>query len=410
MESESNWRLDLRRLRLPRRTVRLRLTLLYLGLFLVSGAVLLGITYTVTQTRSGGGSVSSSAGSGITPGGVPPSGVPGEHCTISSSKTLCKSFSEGREAALSQLPAASAIALGCMVVFSAGLGWVVAGRVLRPLQDITQAARRISADNLHSRLAMEGPDDELKDLGDTIDDLLARLESAFESQRRFVANASHELRTPLAMMRTSLDVAMAKPEPISPQLQALAPKLRAGLSRAETLLESLLVLAWADRGSLPEPVTVSLAELAWAALGARAEAAVRMHLQVRHEIGDAWVRGSSTLLARMVENLVDNAVRHNQAGGWLQVHTGTVEGRALLVVENGGHLLPPDQVRELAEPFRRIGGDRLGRDGYGLGLSIVAAIASAHGGSLDLTARAEGGLRVVVDLPAVAPFEVGTVS
>jgi signal transduction histidine kinase len=376
-----------------------------MGLFLLCGAALLGITYALELTTPPIAIVPIHSappgpllGSGS--GHAAPGATNTDHCSRDSSGTQCQVFSAGRAAAIAQLPVVSAIALGCMTLVSGGLGWVVAGRVLRPVRTMTQTTRRISADNLHLRLAMPGPDDELKDLGDTIDGLLARLETAFEAQRRFVANASHELRTPLAMMRTSLDVTMAKPGPAPPELQALAPKLREGLARAEALLEGLLMLAGAQRGALPQASAVSLDRLTRTALDARTEAATRMRLQVRPVLGEARVRASDTLLSQMVENLLDNAIRHNEPGGWIEVRTDTVDGRARLVVENGGQRLWQNEVDDLTQPFRRLGGDRTNQEGFGLGLSIVAAIASAHRGSLDLLARPEGGLRALVSMPA----------
>jgi hypothetical protein len=265
---------------------------------------------------------------------------------------------------------------------------------------MTAATRRISEHNLHERLALQGPDDELKDLADTIDGLVARLEAAFEAQRRFVANASHELRTPLAMMRTSLDVAVAKPEPLSPQVGVLEGKLREGLDQADRLLESFLVLARAQHGALADQASVSLGQVICAAIRARAVAIADKRIEVRRMLGDARVTGSETLLSRMVENVVENAVRHNEPGGWMRVETAVQGDRAQMVVESGGRLLRQSKVDELAQPFRRLGAERTGSEnGVGLGLSIVAAIVAAHGGTLELQARAQGGLRVQIELP-----------
>jgi signal transduction histidine kinase len=373
------------RLYLPRRTVRLRLTLAYAGLFIVSGAGLLAITYYLGAhlTRTTSVTVAASAG--------PPARVPPDQGRAETGI----SFS----AAL----AAAEIGLAGMSVASIALGWVVAGRVLRPLRTMTATTRQISDHNLHERLAMRGPDDELKDLGDTIDGLLGRLEASFNAQRRFVANASHELRTPLAMIRTSVDVATAKPGPVPAQVTVLASKVREGLDRAERLLEGLLALARAQHGSVPDLATVSLPQVVAAALDDRAEAIARLDVEVDRALRDAAVTGSEPLLSRMVENLVDNAVRHNERGGWIRVETGTDGSAARLVVETGGRPLDERAVRELAQPFRRLAADRTGSEnGTGLGLSIVAAIAAAHGGVIHLNARSEGGLRVDVVLPAAA--------
>jgi signal transduction histidine kinase len=285
------------------------------------------------------------------------------------------------------------------------LGWLVAGRVLRPLRQMTAATRRISADSLHERLAVTGPGDELKDLADTIDGLLERLEGAFAAQRRFVANASHELRTPLTTMRASVDVAVAKPEPVPAQTIALADRLRAELDRVDGLLDGFLALARAQHGDLPGQTTLSLEYLAAAALAVRADAIAARHLTVHHATGSdgTWVTGSQALLCRMVDNVLDNAIGHNRDGGWISVTTGTDGHLARLVVETGGDVLDAGQVSQLAQPFRRLGADRTGSDhGSGLGLSIVDAIAVAHGGTLGLRARAEGGLAVSIGLPLAA--------
>jgi signal transduction histidine kinase len=287
-----------------------------------------------------------------------------------------------------------------MVVVAIALGWVVAGRILRPLQTMTATTRQISEENLHERLALPGPPDELKDLGDTIDGLLARLETAFDGQRRFVANAAHELRTPLTMMRTSLDVAVGKPGPVPPEVNVLAGKLREGLDQADRLVESFLALARAQQGTLTNLESVSLPQLVSAALAVRSDAIADSGLGVWQTMGDADVIGSETLLARMVENIIDNAIRHNTPGGFIGVATEVDGTIARLVVESGGPLLDERKVQELGRPFQRLGADRTASDrGIGLGLSIVAAIAAAHGGSLGLHARPAGGLRVVITLP-----------
>jgi len=290
-----------------------------------------------------------------------------------------------------------------MTVISVAVGWLVAGRALRPLRQMTATAQRISEDSLHERLGLRGPKDELKELGDTIDGLLERLEAAFSAQRRFVANASHELRTPLTTMRAAIDVALAKPEPAPPQTVALAGRLRTELNRIESLLEAFLVLARAQHRSMPGQAVLPLDYIVGSALAGQAAAITAMDLTVQDTSGQggAWVAGSQALLSRMVENVIDNAVCHNSPGGWIAVTTTIVNGNARLLVENGGPVLDQRQVAELSQPFRRLEADRVGTDqGSGLGLSIVAAIAEAHGGRLDLRARPGGGLRVCVDLPA----------
>jgi signal transduction histidine kinase len=380
------------------RTVRMRLTALYGALFLVSGAVLLAIA---------SGVVVSSSRVSVTAANQPAlSTLQQDQLRIHQLQLeLAAAQSKIHSGVSHGLLVGSAIALGIMTVVSLVLGWLVAGRVLRPLRQMTAATRRISADSLHERLAVTGPGDELKDLADTIDGLLERLEGAFAAQRRFVANASHELRTPLTTMRASVDVAVAKPEPVPAQTIALADRLRAELDRVDGLLDGFLALARAQHGDLPGQSTLSLEYLAAAALAVRADAIAARHLTVHHATGSdgTWVTGSQALLCRMVDNVLDNAIRHNRDGGWISVTTGTDGHLARLVVETGGDVLDAGQVSQLAQPFRRLGADRTGSDhGSGLGLSIVDAIAVAHGGTLDLRARAEGGLAVSIGLPLAA--------
>jgi signal transduction histidine kinase len=307
----------------------------------------------------------------------------------------------------------SVIALSEVTVVSVAVGWLVAGRVLRPLREMTATTRRISADNLHERLAIHGPGDELKDLADTIDALLERLDGAFAAQRRFVANASHELRTPLATMRVSVDVAAAKPGPVPPETITLAGQVRAELDKVDELLDGLLVLARAQHGVLPGRAVLPLDDVVSAALASRDGTIAARNLTVQHIGGDGvWVEGSQPLLRRMADNVIGNAVSHNRDGGWIRITTQADGDTARLIVENGGDILDPAQVAGLAQPFRRLGADRTGSDkGTGLGLSIVAAIAEAHRGSLDLHASPGGGLKITITLPlAPRAAMAGTVS
>ncbi|MBB4919758.1 HAMP domain-containing sensor histidine kinase [Streptosporangium saharense] len=380
----------MRKWRRPAHTVRLRFTVLYGAMFLLSAVGLLVITNLVGL---GGTRISQSA-----PVGIPP--------TADRVAWLQGQLADAHDAQSHRLLVGSAVALAVMTVVSVVLGRVIAGRVLRPLRTITAATRRISADNLHERLAARGPADEVKDLADTIDELLERLESSFAAQRRFVANASHELRTPLATMRASLDVALAKPEPVPPQTTALADRLRTELDQIDRLLEGFLMLARTQHGALADRTTLSLRDLATAALDARAPD--RLTVDAAGAVADgAWTRGNRTLLTRMIDNIIDNAVVHNHEDGWIRLATVTDGTVARLVVETGGDALSQEQVDRLGRPFQRLGADRThSGDGSGLGLSIVAAIATAHGGSLDLRARQEGGLRVEISLPAAVPAEV----
>jgi signal transduction histidine kinase len=367
--------------RLPPRTIRVRLALLFFAVFVVSAAVLLAVTIAVWQSRTGGVVATAvpvpagaSAGSGVT-----------QH-------------SSDRH----ELVIASAIALVIMAALSLAVGWLVAGRYLRPLRAITATTREISATNLHERLNLGGPEDELKELADTFDQLLNRLERSFAFERQFVANASHELRTPLAGMRTSLDVAMAKPGPVPAHFGTLADRLRRELDQVDRLLESFLTLAHSQQGDPADLATVSLAELARLAIERRVDAIAALGLQVDQRPGSpAWVSGSETLLSRMVGNVIDNSVGHNGRGGWVTITTAVADGSARLVVENGGPAFDPDEVAQLTRPFRRIGAERTGSDeGAGLGLAIVASIVEVHDGALQLDALPGGGLRVAIVLPA----------
>lgn len=370
--------------------MRWRLTLLYSGLFLICGAVLLAISYEFFTKFA----------FGYPPKATGPGGGPANL----SLQALDATLGQVRGAYLHRLLVGSGIALGIMALVSGVLGWVVAGRVLAPLRTIAAATERISDTNLHERLAMPGPRDELRLLADTIDRLLERLEAAFEAQRRFVANASHELRTPLAMMRTTLDVAIAKPGPIPAQTHELDAELRIDLDHAERLLEGFLALARAQGGWLEELGQVELEPIISAALTARSDQIAAKELSVETHLAAVGVVGSATLLARMIENVIENAVRHNQPGGSIKLTLAPVNGeQARVIIDSSGPMLDQETVRELAQPFKRLNQDRTGsQNGHGLGLSIVAAIAAAHDGRLELHARAHGGLRVQITLPATA--------
>ena len=302
-----------------------------------------------------------------------------------------------------------ALDLATLAVASLWIGWFMAGRVLRPLRTITAQTREISEENLHERLALAGPNDELRELGDTIDGLLGRLESAFDAQRNFVANASHELRTPLTGIRVSIDVASRKSPRASEDASELAAKVRQDLDEVDRLLESFLVLARAQRGVMTDLTEVSLARLTTSALDARRRAAADRDISVQTALDEARVLGNETLLARMIGNLLDNAIRHNALGGLIDVQVHVDGPIARVIVSNSGPLLDGDKVSQLIEPFRRGGADRTGSEnGVGLGLSIVAAIAAAHRGTVDLAGRDEGGLCVAVELPlATSPTQTG---
>ena len=420
-------------LRPPRRTVRLRLTLVYGALFLVLGSALLGITYLLVSkslpagpaiSRTSATAPSAPAPSGTAPVGVAPLGVApsgtgvffrsqagGCHLNASPAQTpgqlqvqAQRCLSEQRAAELRQLLTESGIALAIMVVVSIGLGWLVAGRMLGKLRTITAAARSVSANSLHARLAMAGPEDELKELGDTFDGLLARLESAFGAQRQFVANASHELRTPLARQRTLIEVALADPEPSVASLQDVCQRVLVTGEEQERLIEALLTLARSQRG-LDRREPVELAAIADGVLRARWPEAEARGLTVTASLQSSPALGDAPLTERLVANLVENAVRHNVPGGAVDVATGTWAGRAILSVFSSGPPIPPDQVGLLFQPFQRgVSRDRTGgRNGLGLGLSIVTAIAEAHGAWVQAHALPNGGLGIRVGFPLAAP-------
>jgi hypothetical protein len=289
----------------------------------------------------------------------------------------------------------------CVVLAAAVLAWALTGRLLRPLQEVTATARRLSAESLGERIALRGPRDEVAELADTFDAMLDRLQSTFEAQRRFVANASHELRTPLAVIRTELDVTLADGDADVAELRRMAAVVGRATLRAGQLVEALLLLARTDGTGLALHEPVDLAALvasAWSSV--HADAAER-GLTTTFHTAPAYAVGDPALLERVAGNLLENAVRHNVPGGWVEVHTEPVQGEwSELRVSSSGHLLPTDRVTELFEPFRRGGVDRTAQTGTGLGLSIVRAVVSAHGGQLYAEAVADGGLAITVRLPA----------
>jgi signal transduction histidine kinase len=285
---------------------------------------------------------------------------------------------------------------------SALLGWFLAGRVLRPLREMTLAARAISAGNLHERIALTGPDDEFKQLGDTFDELLARLEASFSAQRRFVANAAHELRTPLTVERALLQVALANPDASVSSLRTACEEVVSSGRDHERLLDSLLTLATTERG-LERRQPVDLAAIAQAVTTARRPELAAASLQLVSELEPAEISGDRALVERLVANLVDNAIRYNRREGTVEVRTGTDSGQVMLAVTNTGPEVAPDDVESLFEPFRRLRSDRTVDDGHhGLGLSIVRAVATAHEGTVTAGPQPTGGLAVTVSFPASA--------
>ncbi|HVY97358.1 MAG TPA: ATP-binding protein [Solirubrobacterales bacterium] len=374
----------------PSRTVRLRLTLLYSGLFLVSGAVLLAITYVLFRRATGVNFIVPST----EPTGISPQV---RHLVEAKAATIEANHADD----LNQLLVQSGIALAIMTVVSVALGWLVAGRVLRPLREMTATTRRISEHNLHERLALSGPRDELKDLADTVDGLLARLETAFDAQRRFVANAAHELRTPLTLWRALLEERLTDPEATIDSFRATSRRLLALGEEQERLLESLLTLASGERG-LDRREPFDLAAIVATVLRDPPPQTQSLGVRIEAALEPAAAEGNAALAERLVRNLVDNAVCHNVPGGRVRVRTGSGAGGAFLSVSNDGAPIPAGEVERLFEPFQRLGSDRTAPSNghHGLGLSIVRAIAAAHGATLLAEAPPEGGLAVEVEFAA----------
>ncbi|MCP9952123.1 sensor histidine kinase [Actinomadura madurae] len=293
--------------------------------------------------------------------------------------------------------AQAGIALAIMLVASLALGWFVAGRVLRPLRTMTTTVRHISARNVHERLALTGPRDELRDLADTVDGLLGRLEAALDAQKRFVANAAHELRTPLTLERALVEETLTDRRPTLAAFQTTFERILTISDQQGRLLESLLTLATSERG-LDGRVPVDLAALTERVLADRPEPPGGPRLYSR--IAPAATAGDPALVERLVANLVDNAMRYNVPGGSVDVTTGTRDGQAVISVSNTGPVVPPEQVARLLEPFQRLDRSARGDGHHGLGLSIVHAIVLAHGGTLNASPRQDGGLVVEAAFPA----------
>ncbi|MFF0386764.1 sensor histidine kinase [Streptomyces sp. NPDC004286] len=397
-----------------RPTIRIRLTLLYGGMFLIAGILLLSIIYLL-------------AAQAISTGNQPLFKIVGyqdlrvssSNCRVINNTTslslqdfntaISQCVDHQRQVALDNLLSRSLLALLGLAVIAFAFGYAMAGRVLSPLGRITRTARQVAGSDLSRRIELDGPDDELKELADTFDDMLERLQRAFTAQQRFVGNASHELRTPLAINRTLLEVHLSDPNaPV--ELQQLGKTLLATNERSEQLVEGLLLLARSDN-QIVERGPVDLAEVAGQAIDqVRGEAEARS-VEIRSELEPAVVRGNGVLLERIALNLVQNAVRYNVApdetregeaaeSGWVDVSTAVQHGRAVLTVSNTGPVVPAYEIDNLFEPFRRLRTERTGSDkGVGLGLSIVRSVARAHGGHISAVPREGGGLVMRVTLP-----------
>ena len=386
----------------PAPTIRLRLTVLYGVVFLISGGVLLTLGYLLVRHNLGvrGNYRQVLAHFGIKPPLPSPTFGFGDGSTLASVAEAYRA--QLRAQALHRLLIEYLAALGAMTAISVLAGWLLAGRALRPLRKITATARRVSGANLGERIGLVGPADELRELADTFDGMLARLDGAFQSQRHFVANASHELRTPLAIMRTEIDVALADSDAAEDDLRRMGEAIREAIDRCERLLESLLMLARSEAAS-GQQQDVELAALAADCITDLRARAEELQLEVGDDLRPAPVRGDPALLERMIANLLDNAIRHNVRGGFVSIRTRQEGVRTLLEVANSGPVISPGVAGLLTEPFRRL--DR-SRGGFGLGLSIVRSVVEVHGGELVVAARPDGGLEVGVSLAAAAPRPV----
>jgi signal transduction histidine kinase len=354
----------------PRRSLQARLTLFYATGIFAAGVVVLAVVAVPLAGIQSAAPKGSPASGAITGAG---NGI-GPH----------------------QLLAGSAVALALLIPIALAAGWLVAGRFLRPLRAITATARAISAGNLHQRLDLGEPGDELTELGCILDDLFARLEASFDAQRHFVANASHELRTPLAGLRTLLEVTLADPDADAGALRSACQEALVLGGHQERLVQALLTLATSERG-VTRRDTLDLAQAVTGVLASRRDQAAVTGVDLAGHLMRAVTAGDPGLIESLIANLIDNAIRHNHPGGHVDITTQTAGGQATLTVTNSGPAVPGDQIQRLFQPFQRLAPDRNGRrDGYGIGLAIVNAVTEAHHATLTTSARPEGGLSITV--------------
>jgi signal transduction histidine kinase len=377
--------------RRPRRSIRLRLAVLLTALFVLLGGALLGVSYALVRSNLTADHTDSfqRGADGVT---VPHTREPPDQRRFAAQ--MQQAQDRFADVTLQELTVQYLAILAAMVLLSGALGWLVAGRVLQPMSEITATARRVSKESLHERIALDGPDDELKKLADTFDLMLSRLEAGFERERAFVRNASHELRTPLSVIRTEADVTLAD-EPDDPEaLRRAVTVMRQAGQHSERLIDALLALARAERNEHPT-TDVDLGELVRELIDETDLEGLPLDLSLR----SAPMLGDRELLRTMAANVIDNAVRHNQANGWIKIRTESAGEEARFEISNSGTVVAAEEVASLTEPFRRLGTARTG-DGLGLGLSIAASVAQAHGGELTITPLERGGLRVLIRLPA----------
>jgi len=386
-----------------RSTIRMRLTALYAVAFFLAGAILIALTYAYLaqslHNRPAGAQ-------GIVQQFLNERGVRNRPVVDNLFRAIAAQAERDREETLRGMLVWSLVSLGAVGVAAGGFGWLLAGRALAPLQNVTATARRVADRSLHERIALHGPDDEIKELADTFDAMLERLDRAFDGQRRFVANASHELRTPLAINRTLIEVALDDPD-VPAATRNLGETLLEVNRRNENLIDGLLVLAKGEQ-RLETHARVDLADIAHRAITTADPAARQAGVQIHSDLLHAYVIGDPALLERVAQNLVDNAVRYNVAErGWVHVSVTGDSRYSRLVVANSGPVVPAFELGGLFEPFRRLasseritdGGQAASSRGAGLGLSIVRSVATAHGGDVRAEARLDGGLVVTVTLP-----------
>ncbi|MEV4003634.1 ATP-binding protein [Actinomadura sp. NPDC049753] len=384
---------------MKRLSVRTRLTLVYGSLFLVTSAALVAVTYLLTVRSMDARFTGRQSADTTTITRLRALALDGDVTQLVKLKADAdRELARQKHEVLAQLLQSSLVTMLVLGVLGVVIGYVVAGRMLRPLHTVTATARRLSESNLHERIALDGPQDEIKDLADTFDRMLDRLNRAFDAQRRFVANASHELRTPLTINRTVLEVALASRRS-PPETRALADVLLGNTARHERLIEGLLLLAKSEREPAAR-VGTPLRDVVRSALDQLDGRAEEAGVDVEARLGPAAVTGDPVLLERCAVNLVENAVKYNVRDGRVWVRTGVRDGEAFLQVANTGRPVPSYEVATIFEPFRRLRADRTGsRDGAGLGLSIVRAVVAAHGGSIDTVPRPDGGLSITIRLP-----------
>jgi signal transduction histidine kinase len=375
-----------------RRTVRVRLTALYSAMFLVTSTTLLVVVNLLLRNMLKNRITVLEQGAQLPPEirsapGTAPRGAP-TPVPIMETEVM-RTASDLRDQVLQFQWTVTAITILVLTTVSVVAGWWLAGRLLRPLHRITATARELSLSNLHERIGLDGPSDELKELADTFDAMLDRLERSVNSQRQFVANASHELRTPLAIQRAAIQIGLD--DPVPHRLVEVREELLAVNRRTERLIDGLLALAQGDRGvDAAEPVALDRV-----VRNARDEVVpdgVTMSLRTEPTV----VLGDPVLLNRLVANLLDNAVRYNRPGGTVDITLAT----GALTVRNSGQEVPEERVDELFEPFRRLHTTRTrSADGAGLGLSIVASIARAHEAAITARPNPGGGLELTVRFP-----------